>query len=74
MISSETAEIIERFTKKVKRAAQAHSKDIRLDIEDATGLMAEIANIMAQLVVYESAALTARSSANVQMDGGSFKS
>lgn len=74
MISTETAAVMERFASKVKRGAQARSKDIRLDMDEATALMAEIANVMARLAVYENATVTDKASLSVQMDGGSFKS
>lgn len=65
---------IEKFSEHVKRAAQARSRDIRLDMVDATALVSEIANISARLAVYEHQAAASKFSANTQiyMDGGSF--
>ena len=41
-------EAIERFMALLKRAAQANSRDVRIDIKDATILAAELAVVLAR--------------------------
>jgi hypothetical protein len=72
MISTATTAAIEKFTSIVKRSAQAHSKDIRMEMADATVLMAEIANVMTRLAVYENSTNIKTDSSSVTMQGGSF--
>jgi hypothetical protein len=72
MISTTTTEAIVKFTAMVKRSTQARSKDLRLDMIDATNLMTEIANIMACLIVYQNETVKQNETTSVQMDGGRF--
>ena len=55
---------IERYLLTVKRASQARSKDIRLDVTDAIALAAEISIILAKLT--KDVALPV----SLSMDGG----
>ncbi len=72
MISVDTIAAFEKFTSTVKRSTQARSKDIRIDMTDAINLMAEIANVMTRLAVYENASKERLTKTSVQMDGGIF--
>ena len=74
MISNDTLVTIEKFTTIVKRSAQARSKDIRIEMTDATALVAELANVMARLAFYENSAVKDSSNITVSMDGGGFRS
>lgn len=72
MISTDTLAAIEKFTTIVKRAANARSKDIRIDIADATALVTEIANVMTRLALHENAVVKDNANITVSMDGGRF--
>jgi hypothetical protein len=72
MISPATTVIIDKIANIVKRSAQAHSKDIRLEMTDATMLIAEIANITARLAVLENAENAKVENLSVSMHGGKF--
>ncbi len=71
-LSLDTIATLEKFITTVKRAVQAHSKDIRLEITDATLLMSEITNILTRLAVYEHSTVKETTNTTVIMDGGSF--
>ncbi len=73
MISPDTAVTFEKFTQNVKRAIQARSKDVRIEINDANLLMTEIANVVARLAVLEHHTAKEATSMSVSMDGGGFK-
>lgn len=65
---------IQRFMDTVKRAAQARSRDIRIEITDATLLATEIAVIMSRLAMLENAtAETVARAAPPAMDGGTLR-
>jgi uncharacterized tellurite resistance protein B-like protein len=72
MISSMTTEAIEKFTTMVRRSMQARSKDLRLDMTDATNLMVEIANLATRLAVYEYETVKRIATTTAEMDGGAF--
>jgi hypothetical protein len=71
-MTSFTTETIEKFTAMVKRSVNAHAKDMRIDMNDATSLMAEIANVLARLAVLENKTVQRQETTTAQMDGGSF--
>lgn len=71
MNSVESMAAIEKFTKLMRHAAQAGSRDIRLPIADATALLAEITNLAA-LVVQQQQQQQSKSDKLVGMDGGRF--
>lgn len=73
MISTLTTEAIEKFTTMVKRSAQTRAKEMRLDMVDATNLMAEIANLTTRLAVHENQKLVYHETTTAQMDGGGFR-
>lgn len=72
MISSATTSTIEKFTTMVRRSTQAHAKDMRIDMIDASNLMGEIANILARLVVAENKTVQQHETTTVFMDAGNF--
>ena len=71
-ISIETQTAIEKFNAVIRRAIQARSKDVRLDISDASILMGELSNVMTRLAVLENGAASAGIADGHQMDGGKF--
>lgn len=73
MISTDTIATFEKFTTQVKRASQARSKDLRLDMVDAVAIVAEIANVVTRLTVPENTAAKEVTTGPAKMDGGKFK-
>ena len=71
-ISVETQAAVEKFNLMVKRASQARSKEVRLDIADATVLMGELSNILARLAVLENGTATSGMGDGHHLDGGKF--
>jgi hypothetical protein len=61
---------IQRFTDLVKRASQARSRDIRLELGDATILIAEIAVLLSHVTVLQNASTAGQA---VKVDGGSLR-
>jgi hypothetical protein len=72
-MTSFTTESIEKFTAMVKRSVIARATSVRLDMNDATSLTAEIANVMARLALLENKTVQRHESTTAQMDGGSFE-
>jgi hypothetical protein len=62
---------ITRFMDLVKRSSQARSRDVRLELPDATILIAEIAVLLGRVAVLQDAAAGAPQS--VKVDGGSLR-
>jgi hypothetical protein len=62
---------IQQFMDKVKRAAQGRSRELRLEIGDATILAAEIGSLLSRLATLESNRPITASAA--KMDGGSLR-
>jgi hypothetical protein len=61
---------IQRFMDAVKRAAQARSRDMRLEVGDATALAAEIGSLLGRLAALE---LNRPAPSRIaKMDGGSL--
>ena len=76
-VSIETLTTIEQFNKTVNRAIQARSKDVRISIDIAMALVAELSNVMARLAVLETSVATATASLYEEVkshkfDGGRF--
>jgi hypothetical protein len=61
---------IEKFFDLVKRAAQARSREIRLEMADATILTAEIATVLGRMTSLET---KQGQTGTVTMDAGSFR-
>jgi hypothetical protein len=60
---------IQRFMDLVKRASHARSRDVRLELADATILIAEIAVLLGHVAALQDAA----AGAPVKVDGGSLR-
>ena len=71
-ITLETQAAIEKFNMTVKRAIQSRSKDVRLDLTDATILMGELSNVMSRLAVLENGSATQVVADGHHLDGGKF--
>ena len=59
---------IRHFMDLVKRSSQARSRDVRLELFDATILVAEIAVLLSYVTVLQDAAASVQQ--NVKVDGG----
>jgi hypothetical protein len=62
---------IERFLDLVKRASQSRSRDVRVEITDATILAAEIGLVLARMAALSDSALSAPQV--TAMDGGTLR-
>ena len=64
---------IQRFLEATKRASQARARDIRLELNDAATVAAEIGLLLARLAVLENTQATAVVTSTGTMDGGSLR-